>query len=438
MIVGLGKTGISCARYFARHGIPFSVMDHKESPPGLTDLHEIAPDVSCEKVTEAGLMSASEIVLSPGVPRSLPAVQVAIAKGVPVTGDIAMFSELADAPVIVITGSNGKSTVTAMVGAMAQAAGVNAGVGGNIGTPCLDLLEKGYSLYVIEASSYQLETALNLKSKVAVVLNLTPDHLDRYPDAETYFETKANVYRHCEVAVLCRDVMYPFDLSGVERVITFGSDEPTDARSFGVRRDKGELYLCQGDKRIISVNELPVRGGHNYLNALASLSIGSALDWDFNAMTQALRGFSGLPHRCEVVATIDGVTYINDSKSTNPGSAIAAVEGLAVENRPIHLILGGQDKGADFGALAAVLKGRVVGVLVYGVDRDNIARQISGVCDPQLFETLADVVTRIKSTAKAGELALLSPGCASLDQFKNFEHRGEAFRQLVLSGEESS
>lgn len=433
MIVGLGKTGISCARYFARHGIPFSVMDDMESPPGLAELHEVTPEVVCEKVTAAGLMAASEIVLSPGVPRSNPAIQAALAKGVPVTGDVAMFSELADAPVVVITGSNGKSTVTAMVGSMAQAAGIKAGVGGNIGMPCLDLLEQGYSLYIIEASSYQLETATELKSKVASVLNLTPDHLDRYPDAGTYYQTKANVYRHCEVAVLCRDVMYPFDLSGVERVITFGSDEPPEAESFGLRRIKGEVYLSQGEEPVISVNELPVRGGHNYLNALASLSIGSALDWDFEAMVQALRGFGGLPHRCEIVATIDGVTYINDSKSTNPGSATAAIRGLAVENRPIVLILGGQGKGADFGELVPALAGQVTRVLVYGVDRESIARQIGSACDPELFGTLTEVIARIKATARAGELVLLSPGCASLDQFRNFEHRGEVFRRLVMN-----
>lgn len=433
VIVGLGKTGVSCARYFSRLGIPFAVMDDRPAPEAISQLRTIAPAAEVERITTDGLTRASEIVLSPGVPMKLPAIQQAIAAGVPVTGDVAIFGAVAPAPIVAITGSNGKSTVTALVGELAHACGVDAGIGGNIGIPCLDLLEKNHALFVLEVSSYQLETATRLEAKVAAVLNLFPDHLDRYDDARQYYETKAAIYRNCEYAVVNRDTDYAFDLSHASRVFDFGAGEPTGPDSFGLR----DGMLCRGDREILDVGELRVRGRHNRLNALAALAIGSALDWDISAMAVGLRAFRGLPHRCEWVGTYGGVHYINDSKSTNIGSTLAALEGLEAGDGQIDLILGGQGKGGDFGLLAESVARHTRRVFVYGQDRAQIATSLAGAAESLYeFDTLEAVMDEVRSIVATGEIVLFSPGCASLDQFENFEARGARFKALAAGTEE--
>jgi UDP-N-acetylmuramoylalanine--D-glutamate ligase len=331
VIVGLGRTGLSCARYFVREGIPFALMDREPAPAGLAELRLIDQDLKIGPMDLDGLRSAAEIVLSPGVPRASIEIQQAIAEGVRITNDVAMFSEVADAPVIVITGSNGKSTVTMLVGEMARCCGRNPGVGGNIGIPCLDLLAKGHDLYVLELSSYQLETATDVRSAVAVVLNLSPDHMDRYPDLESYYRTKAGVYRGCRVAVLNRGTGYEFETGHADQIVTFGVDEPV-GDNLGLRHVGQRAYLCRGTQNLLDIDDLMIRGGHNHQNALAALAIGSALGWEMSGMLRALRQFPGLSHRSEWVAEIGGVTYINDSKSTNVGSTMATA--LSVWNRP--------------------------------------------------------------------------------------------------------
>lgn len=437
MIVGLGKTGISCARYFAQHGIPFAAMDSNPAPAALAQLRSIAPDARLFSTDPAALLAADEIVLSPGVPRANPEIQRALEAGIPVTGDVAMFAELADAPLVAITGSNGKSTVTALVGEMARHSDVNAGIGGNIGVPCLDLLSHDFELYVIEVSSYQLETADNLRSKVAVVLNLSPDHMDRYPNLQSYYATKARVYRGAECAIVNRDIDFEFDLSGVARVLRFSAAEPATEQDFGITGTRENATLVHGGEHLIPVREIRLRGAHNYQNALAALATGHALGWKMPPMLEALREFPGLAHRCQWVATIDGIDYINDSKATNTGATLAAVNGLASGERNIILILGGIGKGADFSVLSGAIARHVKDVYIYGRDRDIIAGQLEGSSPDRVSETLEQTLAAIRMNAVAGDLVLLSPGCASQDQYANFEARGDAFRALVMQEDRS-
>ncbi|MCB1694336.1 MAG: UDP-N-acetylmuramoyl-L-alanine--D-glutamate ligase, partial [Pseudomonadales bacterium] len=301
VIVGAGKTGLSCARYLVRHGVPFCVMDRDTSHEKLASLLAVAPGASLSAIDEDALVAAGEIILSPGVPLATPEIARAVAKGVPVTGDIAMFTRLTQKPVVAITGSNGKSTVTALVGEMARAAGINAGVGGNIGIPCLDLLDQGYDAFVLEVSSYQLEVAEQLSADVAAVLNLSPDHMDRYDSASSYFATKAKIYRGCRVAVVSRQVDYDFDLAGAEQVLTFGLDVPNGGDDFGIRYVDGEAWLARGERTLLKASALKILGAHNLSNALAALAIGSALGVPEPGMIRGLINFEGLRHRCELV-----------------------------------------------------------------------------------------------------------------------------------------
>lgn len=434
MIVGLGKTGISCARYFTQHRIPFAVMDSNPAPAALKELRAIAPEAPFMTMDSDQLLRAKEIVLSPGVPRASSEIQRAIRAGISITGDVAIFAELAEAPVVAITGSNGKSTVTALLGEMARHCGVDAGIGGNIGVPCLDLLAGNHELYVIEVSSYQLETAVNLRCEVAVVLNLSPDHMDRYPDLQSYYATKANIYHSAECAVVNRDLNFDFDLSSARRVIGFGSGRPLAEDEFGIVTDGSVEALYRGSEKLIAVDEIRLRGAHNHMNALAALAIGYSLDWDSEPMLQTLREFPGLPHRCEWVANISGVDYINDSKATNTGSTLAAVDGLARDDKNIILILGGIGKDADFSVLSDAVSRHVKAVYLYGRDRYTIADQLGAGAPLRIFETLEQTVAAIREAASKGDLVLLSPGCASQDQFANFEARGDAFKAMVMQG----
>lgn len=428
MIVGLGKTGLSCARYFARRGETVAVMDHHPAPGNVRSLASIMPGVQVTQLLESELCTAEEIVISPGVPISTPEIQAAIRAGVHVTGDIAMFGDLATAPIVGITGSNGKSTVTALVGEMAQSAGRDAAVGGNIGTPCLDLLEESHELFVLEISSYQLEVVDEPCYKVACLLNLAPDHLDRYESVDQYYGAKGRIFGGCETAVLSRTIEFPLDLPSTARTVTFGPDVAEEGH-FGLISKGDTAYLAEGGNTLLSVSELPIRGGHNYQNALAALAIGSSLGWEYDAMLDALRAFRGLPHRCEVVGQIRGTTWINDSKSTNVASTLAALRGIGPEHPGLVLILGGQGKGADFSLLAEDIERFVTRTYVYGTDRDAIARQLD--IATTVYETLDEVVSDLSAATVTEDVVLFSPGCASLDQFTNFEKRGEYFRALV-------
>lgn len=432
MIVGLGETGLSCARFFNRRGIPFSVMDRESSPRHLEALRALAPDVAFSTIDADELMAAEEIVVSPGVPLSTPEIRRAVQSDVPVTGDVAIFADEATAPIVAITGSNGKSTVTALVGKMANYQGVSAGVGGNIGTPCLDLLDDDSDLYVLELSSYQLETASPLPCEVAVVLNLSPDHLDRYDSREDYYRTKATIYQAARKAVVNRNAGFDFDVSQASSILTFGVDVPSDMDSFGLVRHDNKSWLARGSDLLLDVNELGIKGKHNHVNALAALAIGTHLGLDVTLMLETLKSYQGLEHRCEPIGEFQGVTYFNDSKSTNIASTEAAIEGLSGEaGRNVILILGGIDKGADFRELFAAVNRHVKSLLVYGRDADNIASALEQSVSTTKCDNIEEVVEQAVKHAESGDVVLFSPACASFDMFENFEHRGREFKRLL-------
>ncbi len=429
MIVGLGKTGYSCAMYLTRKGIPFSIVDQAEHPYLLAKLKEELPEVHFSKMDLERLVKAEEIILSPGVPLQSEAIQTAAKNGARITGDIAIFADEVDKPFVAITGSNGKSTVTKLVAEMTSAAGVDAGVGGNIGTPCLDMLNEGHDLYILEVSSYQLEVVEQLNAGVAVILNLTPDHLDRYRDVTHYYETKARIYRGCKVAILNRDLDFDFNLSSEVQQLTFGLDEPSAEKEFGIRTVEGRTYLSHGHKLLLDTQSLRLRGRHNWLNALAALAIGHAVGLTTHDMICALEKYPGLPHRCEWLGAFSGADFYNDSKSTNPGSTRAAIEGLSEAGRQIVLILGGDCKGADLSDLAPLMS-QVRRCFVFGKDRQVIASMLH--VDAVVCETLEQVIAHLIDEVRDQDQVLLSPACASLDQFDNYEHRGDEFGRLVM------
>ena len=432
LVAGLGKTGFSCARFLHRLGVPVTVMDSREAPPLLARLRRDLPQAA---VITGGfdinaLRGCRQVIASPGIDPREPLLKTARERGIPVLGDVELFARCANAPVVAITGSNGKSTVTALVGAMARASGWRAGVGGNIGTPVLDLLAEDARLYVLELSSYQLETTSSLRAAAAVVLNLSPDHLDRYPGLDAYRAAKARIYRNCAVAVWNRDEpglarMLP---AGGRR-LSFGRDAPA-AGGFGLRLRDGRRWLAQGDECLLPVEALSLAGEHNVLNALAALSLGDAAGLPMEAMLEALRRFPGLPHRMQRVADKGGAVWYDDSKATNVGATQAALAGAS---RPVVLIAGGVGKGADFRPLRAVLAERARAVVLLGRDAPLLARAWEGTAPLHRADSMEEAVRTAAQLARPGDMVLLSPACASQDMFRDFEERGEAFAAAVES-----
>ena len=431
VIVGLGKTGISCAQYFTRKGIPFAVQDSNVAPARAAELFEFAPKVSLTQLDSAALCRADTIVLSPGVPLATSELQAAHAAGVPITGDINMFLHLVDRPIVAITGSNGKSTVTALVGEMLASAGYSVGVGGNIGTPCLDLLEQGFEVFVLELSSYQLEVVVNAGCHVAAVLNLSPDHLDRYEYADAYYAAKARIYQGAKVAIVNRLVDYDFAIETTTKSVSFGEDAPINAQDYGLRERDGRTFLVRGEVELLALDQMRLKGRHNALNALAALAICDQFSVDHNSLLQTLKTYSGLPHRCEFVGRFGGAEFIDDSKATNPGATSAAVLGMAQAGRPMLLILGGVSKGADFSSLQSVVRQHVAKVYIYGAAASAIKLALGETVACAEFDRLAAVIQALVTEVPSGALVLFAPACASFDQFYNFEHRGREIKRLV-------
>lgn len=430
IIVGLGKTGLSCIRYLVRQGCNLAVVDSRVNPPCLEELRQEFPavPVCLGKFEEKVLSQADELIISPGVSLAEPAIVACLKLGIKVVGDIELFAKAAKAPVVAITGSNGKSTVTSIVGMMVEAAGKRVGVGGNLGVPALDLLDLDANCYVLELSSFQLETTNSLKAKAAVVLNISPDHMDRYADLAEYLVAKQRVYTDCQIAIINRNDPLSYAnvaLSG--KVVSFGLDEPKDG-GFGV--DNG--YLLCGDKKLLRVEELKIKGMHNVANALAALALGAAIDLPFPVMLQALRNFPGLPHRCQWVAKIRDVDWYNDSKGTNVGATQSALEGLgAASAGKIILLAGGLGKDADFSLLQDAVAKYVRVVVLIGKDAALIEQALSGSCAILHASSMKEAVAICAQAALPRDAVLLSPACASLDMFDNFEHRGEVFMQEV-------
>lgn len=436
IVIGLGQTGLTCARFLAKKGIQFAVVDSRANPPGADELNRLFPDVDlrCGTFDAAFLQTASELIISPGVAKSDPAIQAAVAAGSHLCGDIDLFCREISAPVIAITGSNAKSTVTTLVGEMATAAGLDVGVCGNIGTPVLELLEQPEKdIYVMELSSFQLETTHELRAKVATVLNVSPDHLDRYNGMQEYYQAKHRVFRGCESAVVNRDdpLTSPLLPSGV-KVTGYHLGRP-DIGLFGLLEEADEQWLALGRDKLLNVSEMKIRGSHNITNALSALALGQAAGLPMPAMLQALKAFTGLKHRCQWVADKAGISYFNDSKGTNVGATVAALNGLGqtlAADARIILIAGGVGKGAEFSELQAPMQQYGRGLIYIGEDGPLVAAELK--CDLSVSaESMGDAVHKASAIAKQGDIVLLSPACASFDMFSGFPARGDAFIAAV-------
>lgn len=434
IVVGLGKSGMSLVRFLANRGVSFAVADTRENPPELATLRRDYPqvDVRCGELDVEFLCRADELYVSPGLALATPALQQAAARGVKLSGDIELFARYAKAPIVAITGSNAKSTVTTLVGDMAVAAGKRVAVGGNLGTPALDLLSDDIELYVMELSSFQLETTDQLGAEVATVLNISEDHMDRYSGLPAYHLAKHRVFRGARQVVVNRQDVLTRPLIGEGLPCwTFGLNKP-DFHGFGLREENGEKFLAFQFENLMPARELKIRGAHNQANALAALALGHAVGLPMDAMLSSLRSFGGLEHRCQWLRERNGVSYYDDSKATNVGAALAAIEGLGADiPGKLVLIAGGDGKGADFSGLRAPVAANCRAVVLIGRDAELIAQAVGDEVSLVRVATLDDAVLRCAEIAQPGDAVLLSPACASFDMFKNYEERGRLFAQAV-------
>ncbi|GGK76907.1 UDP-N-acetylmuramoyl-L-alanine--D-glutamate ligase [Amphritea balenae] len=437
VIIGLGQTGLSCARYLARQGLPFVLVDTRDVPPNLEQIKTEFPaaELHCGELDVGLLSRASEILLSPGVAKDQPAIQQAVAAGVKLSGDIDLFCQAVSAPIVAITGSNAKSTVTTLVGQMALNAGIDTGIGGNLGTPVLDMLAAGeQDLYVLELSSFQLETVNDLRASVATVLNVSPDHLDRYDNnMQLYYQAKHRIFRGSAQIVINRDDSLTSPLVNKQvKVSSFGLSRP-DLNQFGLLEKNAEQYLVKGLDPLLRIDELKTQGQHNIANALAALALGDAVNIPMAAMLQTLKTFTGLKHRCQWIAEKQGVTFFNDSKGTNVGATVAAIDGLAAtlaDNSKILLIAGGVGKGAEFSDLNKPLQTAGRALILIGEDGPVIDDAVN--CFKGHYaDSMSEAVKLAADMAQSGDIVLLSPACASFDMFSGFPARGDAFIEAV-------
>ena len=434
VVIGLGKSGYSIVAHLAKQGGPLVAMDTREQPPFADAVKGAFPDVRLVLggLDEAILKQAAEIIVSPGLPLATPEIQAAKQAGVRVVGDIQLFAEQAKAPVIAITGSNAKSTVTTLVGEMAKAAGLKTAVGGNLGTPALELLSDAVQLYVMELSSFQLEATQGLCADVATVLNVSPDHLDRYDSYLAYHQAKHRIFQGAKAAVVNKDdsLSAPMAFDGMKQV-RFGLGKP-DLNEFGLVDYQESVWLAKNEqgvvKPLLDCRELKIKGLHNRSNALAALALGEQAGLPMNAMLETLREFPGLEHRCQWVADVDGVAYFNDSKGTNVGATEAALNGLGPDlNGKIVLLLGGDGKGAEFEFLTDSVQKHVKSIVAYGRDKAKIKVALQDTVSVLEADNFDGAIRMAREQAVQGDAVLLSPACASFDMFNNFEHRGDTF-----------
>ncbi|TJY65159.1 UDP-N-acetylmuramoyl-L-alanine--D-glutamate ligase [Sinimarinibacterium sp. CAU 1509] len=435
LVVGLGVSGTSALRYLAACGAQLVVTDSRAAPAGIDVLRTQFPEVEFHLGSFSAPQPLTQFklaVLSPGVSLDEPFVAALRDAGVEIVGDIELFARAAGAPVIGITGSNGKSTVTTLVGEMARAAGLRTAVGGNLGTPALDLLADDVELYVLELSSFQLETTQHLHCVAATVLNLSQDHLDRHHTMAHYAAVKARIFEHCDTAVVNRDdpqVMAMLAPSAGHRVLSFGTDMPLLPRQYGLLQHGGDYTLTDAERSFtLDDSELGIFGLHNLSNALAALALTEAAGIERAACLQALRQFRGLPHRCEFVRELDGVRYFNDSKGTNVGSTLAALNGLPAL---IVWLGGGQGKGQSFAPLREALAGKGRAAIVFGEDAERIESDVFGALPIYREPDMSAALARARTLAQPRDQVLLSPACASFDQFRSYVDRGDQFRAMV-------
>jgi UDP-N-acetylmuramoylalanine--D-glutamate ligase len=437
LIVGLGKTGVSAARHLVDRGWQIAVTDTRAEPPGREQLAAVAPSAECSfgRLDSSLLAGSTIVVASPGIALREPLIAEAIARGIEVVGDVELFAREVKAPVVGITGTNGKSTVTTLVGRMATRAGRTVCVGGNLGTPVLDLLSAPVpELYVLELSSFQLETTQSLQLLAATVLNLSEDHLDRHGSMDAYAAAKARIFRRCGTAVINRDDHWVRGMprDSVQKVVGFSIECPTgtgaDGAEYSLMEQGGERWLAVRGQPVLAVSAMRLAGLHNAANALAALALGEACGLPLPPMLDELREFAGLPHRSQWVGEKRGVRYINDSKGTNVGATVATVSGMP---GTLLLIAGGDGKGQDFAPLASALAGRTRVVLLIGRDASRLADVLKDHCEIVRCASLEEAVDEAAKRAESGEIVLLSPACASLDMFRDYIERGERFAAAV-------
>ena len=429
VIAGLGKTGLSYARFLTAKNLEFEVLEDNLSEEQRARLNEVKKGVKVSSFSDNRLEGVSEIYLSPGVPKLKKCIDQAVKDGAQILSDIKIFFDSAKCPVVAITGTNGKSTVSELVSLSLSYHYKNILLAGNIGTPVLDHIHSNPDLAVLELSSFQLENLYGASPEVAVVLNLSPDHMDRYDDVGSYFSTKLSIYDNCKKGVINRTLSKKIKGSFNE-IATFGLGETTGLGNFGTVTRHNETFIVHDSEVLLKESELKIKGSHNLENALATIAIAWLLGVDLVSVVETIKDFRGLPHRGEVVADESGVLFVNDSKATNQGALLASLKSHS-KNYGIHLILGGETKGVSFSPLAEKIKLSVKSVCIIGRNPQQLKSELSG-CSPKSFTTLKDAVHECYKNSKAGDLVLLAPGCASTDQYENFEERGQIFKKAVL------
>jgi len=431
-LIGIGVTGLSVARFLQSMGRSFDVFDTRDNPPNLDVFKAEFPDVRLHlgSIGASDLSAYTEIIVSPGVDPQNSWVQSALQAGAKVIGDIELFAQVVDKPVIAITGSNAKSTVTTMVAEMAKTAGMKVGVGGNLGKAALDLLTEEVDLYVLELSSFQLELVESLEPSAASILNFSADHMDRYASMLNYHAAKQRIYRKAKQLVFNRDddLTQPL-LQGGQETISFGLDNP-DINDFGLSELSGESWLIRGHQKLVRASDLALKGAHNHANVLAAMALSEAVGVPVESMVKVAKSFKGLPHRCQLVSEFNSVLWINDSKATNVGAVKAALAGLGADNN-IVLIAGGLAKNQSFEELHPLVQKHVKQLILIGQDADKLAAALKDSA-PQMFAVSMDAAVKVAArTSEAGNIVLLSPACASFDMFNGYEHRGDEFVKAV-------
>ena len=435
VVAGLGISGVAAVNFLHENGYRVAVTDSRATPLG----HDQIPaevQTSFGQLDQELLLQAEEIIVSPGLDLKLPELQAAIAQQIPVVSEIQILRRATDKPIVAITGSNAKSTVTTLFGLMAQEAGKKVAVGGNLGRPALDLTKDDPELYILELSSFQLETTSNLNAAVAVVLNMSEDHLDRHGDMWGYHQAKHRIFQGVKKVVYNRDDSLTRPLvPDVTPLQSFGLNAP-DLNQYGILKDDdGTIWLARGRERLLKSSDMYIQGTHNVANALACLALGEAIGLPLESMLNTLKHFKGLEHRCEFVKEVNQVRYYNDSKGTNIGATLAAIDGLGsaieAQHGKVAIILGGQGKGQDFTALKdSLAKYSKLAVLI-GEDAKLIEQAIEGTTTILHAATLKEAVALCQAHTQPHDVVLLSPACASFDMFKSYGDRGHQFVDCV-------
>ena len=429
-VLGLGVTGLGIVRFLLSHGLTPKVVDSRVTPPGIDWLKEHAPtlDTHFGNLDDAELCSSDMIIISPGLSLKIPAVADAINAGVEVIGDVELFARINTKPVVAVTGSNGKSTVVTLAYEVLKEAGYKVALGGNIGTAVLDLLNDDFDVYVLELSSFQLDTTTSLKPVSATVLNVSEDHLDRYDSYQAYIDSKLSIYNFAELIVVNADDSQTHPVErGTTPLISFGAQQG----DYHLAQHNGETHFMVKGDAFLPVDTLAVVGKHNYLNTLAVMALLSPFEVSKEQYKNALGQFNGLAHRCQFVAELNGVKYFNDSKATNVGATIAAIDSLASDGENLIVIAGGDAKGADLNALKPYIEQHVKALICFGKDASDLAAITN---KSYLTNNMEEAVTLAKVLSSTGNIVLLAPACASIDMYNNYMQRGDDFVQCVMAG----